>query len=127
MSTAVQDFLPQVQRAVTKYGETVSWEKVIRVENQDQQWKPDVGSDSTKLVQAVFVRNGTSIANVFQSYLKGTDIPQSSMKAYVLPIDGWRPSLADKVTRDGKVLTVSTVDQISPNSIVVCWIVTFNA
>lgn len=105
------------KRLIKRYGQSVTW----KVANQGapvdsgEPWKPTDIAPTEHTVEICFVSEREVFWRKILSYLKGTEVALGKLSGIMSGEIPFTPALSDTILRDGKVLTVSSVDLLSPN------------
>lgn len=101
------------QRLIKKYGQECTW-KVANKAAGAHSWEPAAAADTDKTVNICFVAaKDRFVRQLFQA-LKGSEIQIGSLAGFMGEVD-FEPSINDTVLRDGVLLSIESIDLLSPN------------
>ena len=113
--------LLSAQKMLAKYGQACTLRKITNgTPNPAAPWEPVTPTTADTEVKIAFFPN-TRANNEFLHYLPGTEVPAGVEVGY-LAGSAPAPSLQDLVIRDGKALSILSVDRIAPNGEIVLYI-----
>lgn len=112
------------QRLIEKYGQKVIWNSKLKADNAGQPWKPGQAADTPHEVSICFVPKTDRLSRQLIQALTGTEVKVGSL-AGLMGVTDFTPSGDDYVTRDGKLLTIDTLDVLNPNGQIVLYTIEF--
>lgn len=114
-------------RLITKFGESVIWNKRNVTSDPAKPWESNEAAPTEYPVKMVFLRsNGAGFANALFKLIKGTDVPDGSVRALMAQTN-FNPELTDLVDRNGTPLKPSVIDPVAPGGIIVMYVLEFKA
>lgn len=111
------------QRLIANKGQVVTWRKISSVPSDPAKpWLGDSPSNQDFLVSIVFFTTNNKTLNNNDTL----EFVKSSLKGFMGQVE-FAPSLKDIIIRNGKELSISSIDIISPNGEKILYDITFNA
>lgn len=103
------------QQMIAEAGQSVTWHKLSDGAPPDanKPWLPSSGVPVNYTVNIVFLPIDR-VNERFLQALRGTEIPSGSFQGLMGAVD-FIPSIKDKVTRNGVVLQIRSIDTLAPN------------
>lgn len=113
------------KRLIAKYGQSVTWRQIRNgaINNAATPWKPSASEVTEKTAQIAFFPYTTENKQLLR-HLLGTEVPVGSLTGYMPSVD-FEPALKDTVVRDNKVLSIKSIDPISPNGQIILYTIQF--
>ena len=110
------------KRMIAKYGQVCTLRKIANgTPDPAKPWEPVTPTTVDNSVRIAFFPN-TRANNEFLHYIPGTEIPAGTEVGY-LEGSGVAPTLQDLIIRDGKTLSIVSVDRIAPNGEICLYII----
>jgi len=112
-------------RLLTKYGETVTWNRQIpgALPDPAKPWQNAVPTVDKKQVKVVFFTD-TLEDRQLQHYRKRTELPEGLVNGLMVNVD-FIPDLNDTITRNGTDLVVAAIDPVNPGGTILMYYVEF--
>ena len=106
--------LLSAQKMISKYGQLCTLRKITNgTPDPAKPWESVTPTTADTSVRIAFFPN-TKANNEFLHYIPGTEVPAGVEVGY-LAGDAPAPTLQDLVIRDGKTLSILSIDRIAPN------------
>lgn len=117
--------IASAKRLIAKYGQSVTWRQIRNggINNAATPWKPGASQVTEQSVQIAFFPYTTENKQLLR-HLLGTEIPVGSLTGYMSAVN-FEPTLKDTVLRDGKILSIKSIDPLAPNGQVIMYTLQF--